>query len=73
MKLFTEETASLRVQVMDGHKINAAVISSSHQDFADSAPVVAIIDAKKFVKICYAEGSEAYLVEWRDMQWLFNE
>ena len=57
----------------DVHNINAAIIPSSCQDFADPAPVIAVVDVKEFIDICCAKGSEAYLVEWRDVQSPSNE
>ena len=63
MKPFTKEAASFRAQVTGVHNISAAIILSSRQDFADPTPIVAVVDAKEFIEIWCAKGSEAYLVE----------
>ena len=61
------EATAIRLQVTGVHNVSTQSTPSSPQSSTNTAPVVALVGLEEFARICEAEKSEAYLLQWRDV------
>ena len=64
---FLAEATAIRLQVTGVHNVSTQSTPSSPQSSTNTAPVVALVGLEEFARICEAEKSEAYLLQWRDV------
>ena len=64
---FLAEATAIRLQVTGVHNVSTQSTPSSPQSSTNTAPVVALVGLEAFARICKAEKSEAYLLQWRDV------
>ena len=67
MKDFPQEAAKIRARIMGLYDVSTSLSSADSEEFSNPSPVVACVGLEEFAAICKQEGSEAYLVSWRDV------
>ena len=77
---YPKETAKIWAQIKGLADVNDASNTSpdtpsdySSDDYFDRSPVMACVGLEKLAEICDAEGTEAYLVTWKNVTRLFVE